>query len=79
VTREQQDTDRALVRAEHDWLLARGWIASRPFRDVAERVRYSHPGAPSARPDYAARDALAMTRADPLRFMARRYVTPGPA
>jgi len=81
VTREQQDTDRTLVRAEHDWLVARGWSAHGAtlggLRDG--RVRYSHPGAPTARADYTARDALAMTRGDPLRYMARRYVTPGPA
>lgn len=72
MTREMQDTERALVRAEQDWLLARGWT-------LVGRARYAHPTAPSARPDYAARDALAMTRAEPLRYLARRHTAAGPA
>ncbi len=73
MTREMQDTERALQRAEQDWLLARGWSAS------GAAVRWSHHAAPSARPDYARRDALAMTRAEPLRYTARRNTTAGPA
>jgi hypothetical protein len=67
VTREMQDTERALLRAEHDWLIARGWNAARPHSD---RTRYAHKNAPKAREDYTARDAMAMTRAEPLRFIS---------
>ena len=71
MTREEQETDRALQQAEHDWLRARGWVmvtgvgASLAYR--LER-RFAHPRAPTARESYTRRDALAMTRAEPLRY-----------
>lgn len=79
MTREMQDTDRALVQAERAWLIARGWALVAGSTSYAHPFRYTHPAAPQARESYTARDALAMTRSEPLRFMARRYTTPGPA
>lgn len=78
MTREEQDTDRALIQSERAWLVARGWSLVAGSNSV-HPFRYSHPGAPSAKTDYTQRDALAMTRADPLRFKARRYAGTGPA
>ena len=64
MTREQQDTDRELTRAEYKWLLARGW-------QLEAGGRFSHPSAPKARDSYTVRDAVAMTRAESLRYCTR--------
>lgn len=78
MTREMQETERALAQAERAWLVARGWSLVAGSASNAHPFRFAHPAAPTARESYTARDALAMTRAEPLRFMARRY-TMGPA
>lgn len=74
MTREEQDTERALLRAEHDWLKARGWTmiagVGSSFAYQLEQ-RFAHAAAPE-RPSYTRRDALTMTRAEPLRFRGRR-------
>jgi hypothetical protein len=76
VTREEQDTERALVRAEEAWLKARGWrLTTNGFGSLLSGARYSHPAAPGpggGAADFLIRDALALTRADPLRYGRRR-------
>lgn len=72
MTREEQDTERALVRAEQAWLLARGWT-------MVVGERYSHPRQPTAKESYTRRDAIQMTRADALRFNNVRQSLRGPA
>ncbi len=69
MTREMQDTDRELRASERKWLLARGWLALRV--DAQNRPRYSHHAA-AATLDCLARDAIALTQAEPLRFMGGR-------
>jgi ABC-type cobalamin transport system ATPase subunit len=64
-----QDTDRVLREAERAWLLARGWMALRI--DAQNRPRYSHHAA-AASLDCLASDAIALTRAEPLRFVGGR-------
>jgi hypothetical protein len=61
MTRLQHDATRHLHAAEVLWLAAYGW---------KDRIggRYYHPKAPDTRPDYSLRDAVAMTRADLLRY-----------
>lgn len=64
-----QDTDRELRHAERQWLLARGWMALRI--DAQNRPRYSH-HALATTADALASDAIALTRAEPLRFVEGR-------
>lgn len=71
MTREEQDTERSLVRAETEWLKARGWqLVNAGFGSLASGARFAHPDlrGPS---DFCLRDALAITRAEPLRFRRR--------
>jgi hypothetical protein len=71
VTREEQDTERALVRAEAEWLKARGWVlAQAGSGPLMSGARFSHPDLRGP-VDYRMRDALALTRAEPLRFRRR--------
>lgn len=72
MTREEQDTERALVRAEADWLKARGWtLATGGTDSLMSGARFSHPDLRGPI-DYRMRDALALTRAEPLRFRRRQ-------
>jgi hypothetical protein len=71
VTREEQDTERQLVRAETDWLKARGWtLAVAGAGTLQAGARFAHPELRGPI-DYRLRDALALTRAEPLRFRRR--------
>jgi hypothetical protein len=71
MTREEQDTERSLVRAETDWLKARGWtVTNAGFGSLASGVRFSHPEFRRA-VDYSLRDALSLTRAEPLKYRRR--------
>lgn len=60
MTRAQHEATRALAHAEKEWLQSYGWYEL--------CGRYTHPKAPDTRPDYSLRDAVAMTRADLLRY-----------
>jgi hypothetical protein len=71
-----QDTERALQLAESNWLQARGW---RPVHGTGPAQRYTHPAAPKAKEDYTRRDALAITRGDPLRYRGVTLATAGRA
>jgi hypothetical protein len=62
MTRPQHEATRELAAAELKWLLAYGW------RRVLPGSRLAHKFAPDTRPDYSVRDAISMTRADPLRY-----------
>lgn len=61
MTRPQQEATRALLHAEHEWLKAYGWFQVAPGR-------WTHRSAPKLKDSYTARDALAFTRGDPLRY-----------
>ena len=61
MTREEHQTERALVEAENNWLVARGWTS-------VEGNRYVHRYMPKVLENYVRREALTMTRAEPLRF-----------
>ncbi len=72
MTREEQDTERALVRSEEDWLKARGWQqAGAGHGWLLTRSRWAHPANDSKLTDYTLRDAVSLTRAEPLRFRKR--------
>lgn len=62
MTRTQHEASRALARAEYNWLAAYGWTRQTP----GSRVR--HRSAPPECEAYSVRDAMALTRADPLRY-----------
>jgi hypothetical protein len=71
VTRNEQTTERALAQAEADWLLARGWrLTSRGQGSMYTGARYAHADLKGPA-DLCQRDALALTRAEPLRFRCR--------
>ncbi len=71
MTREEQDTERQLTRAESDWLKARGWVLTQGGSGaLMTGARFSHPDLRGP-VDYRMRDALALTRAEPLRFRRR--------
>ena len=71
MTRDEQDTEHALVRAEAAWLKARGWVLTTGGTDrLMSGARFSHPDLRGPL-DYRMRDALALTRAEPLRFRRR--------
>ncbi len=78
MTHDMQDTERELIQAEQRWLLARGWRLVSASTGL-HGGRYAHPAAPAARPDYAARDAIAMTRGEPIRYAYFNRPTGGPA
>jgi hypothetical protein len=60
------------VRAETEWLKARGWtVTAAGFGSLASGVRFSHPEFRGRAVDYTLRDALSLTRAEPLRFRRR--------
>jgi hypothetical protein len=61
MNRLQHQTTRALAEAEKEWLYSYGW-------KLTYSGHYIHPAAPDTRPDYSLRDAVAMTRADLLRY-----------
>jgi len=63
VTRDQQEADRELARAELRWLHAYGWT---PCDTRGDRLAHRH--APKLKPDYSRRDAMQLTRAEPLRY-----------
>lgn len=63
MTRDQQEADRELVLAELKWLRSYGWT---PCDARGERLDHRH--APSLKPSYSRRDALVLTRAEPLRY-----------
>ncbi len=75
MTHEEQETERALLRAEHDWLKARGWTLSAghgtSFAYQIEQ-RFSHPAAPKTPATYTRRDAVTMTRGEPLKYRRAR-------
>lgn len=66
MTRPQQEATRALLHAEYEWLKAYGW------ERVLPGSRVKHRQAPDTQADYSVRDALAMTRADLLRYGVER-------
>jgi len=70
MTKEEQETARALREAERDWLLARGWKCS-PGLSEWVGANWSHPawrdGAGVSRAD-----AMALTSSDPLVFRRSR-------
>lgn len=71
MTRAEQDTERALLRAEGEWLEARGWTRASGYSDsLLSGARWSHTSLFSPI-GYKQRDALALTRAEPLRFRRR--------
>lgn len=60
MTRLQHQKTRALAQAEGDWLEAYGW--------QQEGCAWRHRAAPKIRETYAQRDALILTRAEPLKY-----------
>ncbi len=71
MTRDEQSTERALSLAESAWLQARGWkLAARGHGSMYTAARYTHPDLDGVS-DLCQRDALALTRAEPLRFRRR--------
>jgi hypothetical protein len=71
VTRDEQTTERALSEAESQWLKARGWIlVNRGHGSMHTGARYVHDDLKGPA-DLCQRDALALTRAEPLRFRRR--------
>ena len=64
MTRDEQTTERALVHAQADWLRARGW------REVGHR--WGHESAPTNAPALSLADAMAFSRAEPLRYRRAR-------
>jgi len=58
----QQAAERNLLEAQAAWLVAYGW------KFDPSTARWKHEHAPKARESYEARDALAMTRAETLRY-----------
>ena len=62
MTREQHQAARELLEAELKWLFAYGWQPS-PFGQ-----RVWHRAAPKGHVDYTVSDAMALTRAEPLRY-----------
>lgn len=72
MTRDEQSTERALSDAESAWLIARGWqLVSRGHGSMYTGARYTHPDL-TMPADLAQRDALTLTRAEPMRFRRRR-------
>lgn len=63
MTRAQHEATRELGRAQAHWLRAYGWS-----NDPTGELRWTHAKAPKAKPSYTTRDALEMTRAEPLRY-----------
>lgn len=71
MTRDEQSTERALSQAEADWLIARGWkLVNRGQGSMYLGARYSHPDLQNPK-DLSQRDALTLTRAEPLRYRRR--------
>lgn len=71
MTREEQDTERQLVRAELEWLKARAWtVAVGGSGSLQLGVRLTHAELRGVA-DLCLRDALSITRAEPLRFRRR--------
>ena len=67
MTRSQQEAQRELDRAQAKWLKAYGW-EPRIGGELAAPMRWSHHFAPKAKESYTTRDALELTRAEPLRY-----------
>jgi hypothetical protein len=65
VTRAQQEATWELAQAQGKWLRAYGW---RPVDVSARDPRWAHRYAPKAKESYTTSDALALTRAEPLRY-----------
>jgi len=61
MTRPQQDATRALIHAEKEWLRSYGWTEVSPGR-------FAHKSAPKIADSIGMRDAIAFTRADPLKY-----------
>lgn len=74
MTRDEQSTERALTHAEAQWLTARGWTCkTQGTGSMHAGARWTHPdlrGSLSTN-DLSQRDALTLTRAEPLRFRRR--------
>ncbi len=69
MTREEQDTERQLVRSEIEWLKARGWTVANPgFGMLASGARFAHAELVG---ECGIRDAVSLTRAAPLKFRRR--------
>lgn len=68
MTRGQHEATRELEHAEANWLRAYGW---RQMSSIGAGS-WSHPNAPQMKLTYTQRDALMLTRAEPLRFGAVR-------
>ena len=66
MTAKQQLAERMLLNAQAEWLTAYGWKYDAPT------ARWKHEHAPKARESYEQRDALAMTRAETLRYGGAR-------
>jgi len=68
VTRTQHEATRELEQAEANWLKAYGWRQL----SSAGTGSWSHSNAPQMKLAYSQRDALMLTRAEPLRFGSAR-------
>ncbi len=68
MTRTQHEATRELEQAEANWLKAYGW---RQLSSVPP-CSWSHANAPQMKLTYSQRDALMLTRAEPLRFGSAR-------
>lgn len=65
MTRDEQTTERALVQAQVEWLLARGWQPT--GAPTISRGRWQHPAGPHL-PALTMADAMTFSRAEPLRY-----------
>lgn len=71
MTREEQDTERQLVTSECAWLKARDWrVVAAGAGSLLVGIRFAHAELRAPK-DLGLRDALALTRAEPLRFRRR--------
>jgi hypothetical protein len=68
MTKSQQEAQRELDRAQAKWLIAYGWSAYRGY-DAYGSFRWTHRSAPSQAYGYSTRDAMELTRAEPLRYV----------
>jgi len=68
MTRPQQDATRALLHAEKAWLQAYGWSEVMPGRWAHKSVPIATVPARASGTQVTLRDAIAFTRADPLKY-----------
>jgi hypothetical protein len=73
MTRDEQQTERALVQAQSDWLRARGWVELGGISSsLVGMHRWRHQSAPPSTPALSLVDAMAFTRQEPLRYRKAR-------